>query len=152
MRSRRIALLLFFPLCLFAHKVNLFGELSGDTLYLNGYFAGGGACKECKVLIRDKESNLILEEKLDQKGEATLHVPILPALFVELDASLGHKTVLQIKNSVVVTSTRVLEEKEAEPKTHYHAKPEGFEWYRLLSGFALSGGIFGAIMLLKRRR
>ncbi|MDX4062264.1 hypothetical protein ABE179_08740 [Aliarcobacter skirrowii] len=63
----RFFLILFLPIFLFAHKVNLFLDLKDDNLYINSYFGNAKPCKSCKFKI--ESDGLVFESRLDENGE-----------------------------------------------------------------------------------
>ena len=84
----KFLLILFLPILLFAHKVNLFLDLKDDNLYIKSYFANAKACVNCKFKIESNEK-LLFEGILDEKGEYNYKTSIND-LKVIVDAGNGH--------------------------------------------------------------
>lgn len=146
---RSLSLIVLLCASLFAHKVNLFGELSGDSLYLNGYFAGGGACRACEIIVRDGKGEILLQDKLDDSGELNAVIPGTASVDIEMDAFLGHKAVIHLENSTVSRQETQMHNESVNLPVQ---KPEELEWEKVLYGFLFLFGIFGVIWLGKRRQ
>jgi nickel transport protein len=82
--------LVFFNVPALAHKVTIFAWVEGDTVYTQSKFSGGGKAKGATVVVYDKEGNLLLEGKTDEKGEFSFKVPKKTDLKVALKTSMGH--------------------------------------------------------------
>ena len=91
----RFFLILFLPIFLFAHKVNLFLDLKDDNLYINSYFANAKPCMNCKFKIESNEK-VVFEDILDEKGEYNYKTS-LNDLKVIVDAGSGHTVSKKIK-------------------------------------------------------
>ena len=115
----RFFLILFLPIFLFAHKVNLFLDLKDNNLYINSYFANAKPCMNCKFKIESNEK-LVFEDILDEKGEYNYKTS-LNDLKVIVDAGSGHTVSKKIK----------LQEQKNEEKT-VQAEKIDKEIYKLL--------------------
>ena len=91
----RFFLILFLPIFLFAHKVNLFLDLKDNNLYINSYFANAKPCMNCKFKIESNEK-VVFEDILDEKGEYNYKTS-LNDLKVIVDAGSGHNVSKKIK-------------------------------------------------------
>jgi len=87
-----LILLLLMPASVaFAHKVNIFAYVEGDTIYTESYFPDGTKVKDGIVEVYDSQGNKLLEGKTDEKGEFNFKPPKKDDLKIVLIASLGHK-------------------------------------------------------------
>jgi len=76
----------------FAHGVNLFCYLEGDTLHGEGYFSGGSPAKNSRVEIYDIETNkLVTITTTDNEGKFSLILKEIKNLKIILLAGMGHK-------------------------------------------------------------
>lgn len=74
----------------YAHKVNIFAWLEGDTVFTESKFSGGKMVKNGKVFVYDEDKNLLLEGVTNDVGEFSFKIPKKTALVIELDATMGH--------------------------------------------------------------
>ncbi|SHJ32587.1 nickel transport protein [Desulfatibacillum alkenivorans DSM 16219] len=74
----------------YAHKVNIFAWLEGDTVFTESKFSGGKMVKNGKVFVYDEDKNLLLEGVTNDAGEFSFKIPKKTALVIELDATMGH--------------------------------------------------------------
>ncbi len=87
-----LTLLLLMPASVaFAHKVNIFAYVEGDTIYTESYFPDGKKIKDGIVEVYDSRGIKLLEGKSDEKGEFNFKPPKKDDLEIVLIASLGHK-------------------------------------------------------------
>lgn len=80
---------------LFAHRVNLFTDYDGKSLYISSYFANGDPCVNCDVKIFSQEK-LLKQSRTNKQGELNIYLD-KQTIRVELDASMGHKVIKNIK-------------------------------------------------------
>lgn len=83
-------LIVFLPIFLFAHKVNLFLDLENGNLFINSYYSNGKACVNCNFKIEDESGKLIFEDILNKEGEYNYKTD-LEKLKVTIDAGAGHQ-------------------------------------------------------------
>ena len=87
-----LTLLLLMPASVvFAHKVNIFAYVEGDTVYTESYFPDGTKVKDGIVEVYDSQGIKLLEGKSDEKGEFDFKPPKKDDLEIVLIASMGHK-------------------------------------------------------------
>ncbi|MBW2091815.1 MAG: hypothetical protein JRI34_06780, partial [Deltaproteobacteria bacterium] len=89
-----IALALIFLLVTstaFAHKVNIFAWIEGDTVYTESYFSGKKKVKNGRVEVFGPDGKKLLEGQTNEKGEFSFKVPQKTDLRIVLTASAGHK-------------------------------------------------------------
>ncbi|AXK49721.1 hypothetical protein CRU87_03515 [Aliarcobacter trophiarum LMG 25534] len=112
----RFIIILFLPIFLSAHKVNLFLDLKDENLYINSYFANAKPCINCKFKIEvEKEPDF--EDILDKNGEYNYKIS-KNDLKVTIDAGSGHLVSKEIKTSTLIEkdqeNSRVKNSKELE--------------------------------------
>ncbi len=91
-----VVLLLMWTAPCFAHKVNLFAYVEGETVYVESYFPDGRAVANGKIEVFDTDKTLLLEGHTDSEGLFHFFIPKYDNLNIVLDASMGHKTTYQI--------------------------------------------------------
>lgn len=74
----------------YAHKVNVFAWVEGDTVYTQSKFSGGKPAQKGKVYVYDDKKNLLLEGVTSEQGEFSFKIPGKTALHISLDATMGH--------------------------------------------------------------
>jgi nickel transport protein len=78
------------PLAL-AHKVNVFAWVEGDTVHVEGYFAGNKKAQDSLVEVFDSTGKKLLDGRTDQQGEFAFKIPKITDLKIVLTASMGHR-------------------------------------------------------------
>lgn len=77
----------------YAHKVQMFTHVEGDTVYLEGYFPDGKKTINSEVVVFDNKSGEeLFRGKTDNEGKLSFKTPKKTDLKIALNASLGHKT------------------------------------------------------------
>jgi len=84
-------LLLMTASFVFAHKVNIFAYVEGDTVYTESYFSDGTKVKDGVVQVYDSQGTKLLEGKTDENGEFNFKPLKKDDLKIVLLASMGHK-------------------------------------------------------------
>ena len=74
-----------------AHKVNVFAWVEGDTVFVEGYFPGGKKSQESLVEVFNPAGTKLLEGRTNKKGEFSFKTPERTDLKIVLTASMGHK-------------------------------------------------------------
>jgi len=154
-------LILFLPLFLFAHKVNLLLDFEEDNLYINSYFANAKPCINCKFKI-EADNILVFEGNLDNKGEYKYKTD-LKDIKVTIDAGAGHivsKNITRdkniehsIKNSSNTTEFNKLQEENLALKHEIKLLKEQldyFEIFKIFFGLLLIAIIFFFIKRIKK--
>lgn len=72
-----------------AHKVNLFISSDRNNIDIYSYFATGTACKNCTLIIKNKDKVLV-HDKLNNRGKYQYESKF-KTLKVIVDASSGHR-------------------------------------------------------------
>lgn len=103
-------LLLSAPAC-FAHKVNIFAYVEGDTVYTESYFPDGKKVEGGKIEVYDSQENKLLEGVTDRKGQFNFKSPKKDNLKIVLIASMGHK------NSYTLSKNELLKIQRSEVRT-----------------------------------
>ncbi len=75
----------------FAHKVNIFGYVDGDTIFTESYFNDGRKCVDSKIEVFDSAGNKLLEGITNKTGEFSFKIPMKTDLKLVLTASMGHR-------------------------------------------------------------
>jgi nickel transport protein len=73
------------------HKVNVFAWVEGDTVHVEGYFAGNKKAQDSLVEVFDRTGEKLLDGRTDQQGEFSFKIPKKTDLKIVLTASMGHK-------------------------------------------------------------
>lgn len=104
MEKRLIAtplLALIFLLCTchsaFAHKVNVFAYVEGETVFTESYFPDGKAVENGVIEVFDQKNTKLLEGKTDDKGLFNFPLPKKEDLTIVINASMGHKNSYLLK-------------------------------------------------------
>ena len=74
-----------------AHKVNVFAWVEGDTVHVEGYFAGNKRAQDSLVEVFDSTGEKLLDGRTDQQGEFSFKIPKITDLKIVLTASMGHR-------------------------------------------------------------
>lgn len=79
----------------FAHKVNVFAFVQGNSLFVEGYFSGKSRARDCLVTVFDSSGTKILEGRTDSQGTCVFDLgaisPDIRSVMVSLEAEMGHK-------------------------------------------------------------
>ena len=104
------------------HKVNVFAWVEGDTVHVEGYFAGNKKAQDSLVEVFDSTGKKLLDGRTDQQGEFSFKIPKKTDLKIVLTASMGHK------NDFVIPLSE-LGEVSPEPtvESEVRTKPEAYE-------------------------
>jgi nickel transport protein len=74
-----------------AHKVNVFAWVEGDTVFVEGYFPGGKKSQDSLVEVFNPAGTKLLEGRTNEKGQFSFKIPQRTNLKIVLTASMGHK-------------------------------------------------------------
>lgn len=80
-----------------AHKVNLFAYVEGGTVYTESYFADGKQVMGGKIEVLDAGGNHLLSGTTDAQGLFSFPLAKKEDLTIVLDAAMGHKNSLILK-------------------------------------------------------
>jgi len=109
-------LLLMTASVVFAHKVNIFAYVEGDTVYTESYFSDGTKVKEGVVQVYDSQGTKLLEGKTDENGEFNFKPPRKNDLKIVLLASMGHKNTYTLSVDELLDIIVAEKPQKAEPK------------------------------------
>ncbi len=169
-------LFLLIPALLNAHKLNIFAYYENGKINIESFFSDGTPCKNCNVKILDNNKNLIFSGKLNEKGEITVNKKLTGNVLIKVNASMGHESSFNLKigndkkekenssNKIIKISEKnenllpeirkiVREEleKQLKPIILQLAKIEGNRTEKIVAGIGYILGIFGLLMLFKRK-
>ncbi|MDQ1239166.1 MAG: nickel transport protein [Thermodesulfobacteriota bacterium] len=89
----------------FAHKVNVFAYVEGESIMVDGYFSGRVKAQNCLIRVFDGSGNKLLEGKTDTKGLYSFTIKDLPfshgGLKIVLEAEMGHRAEYSIGESEI---------------------------------------------------
>jgi len=75
----------------FAHKVNVFAWVEGNTVFTESKFSGGKVVKGGRIEVLDADGTLLLEGATDDSGAFSFKTPRIADLTVVLEAGTGHR-------------------------------------------------------------
>ncbi len=75
-----------------AHKVNMFANVEGNRVVVEGYFADGKKAKEATIQVFAPDGTKLVQGKADAEGIFTFDVPQITDLRISLYAGMGHRT------------------------------------------------------------
>jgi nickel transport protein len=75
----------------FAHRVNVFAWVDGDTIYVESKFAGGRSVKSGKIVVTDPQGVELLSGLTNDEGEFSFKIPERTDLKIVLHAGQGHR-------------------------------------------------------------
>lgn len=82
---------LLFSGSVLAHKVNMFANVEGDRVVVEGYFADGKKAKDATIQVFAPDGTKLLQGKADGEGIFSFDVPQVTDLRISLYAGLGHR-------------------------------------------------------------
>ena len=130
----------------FAHKVNIFACVEGDTVHTESYFPDGRVVHNGTVSVYDSEDSLILKGVTDEEGLFSFPVPKGNDLTIVLDASMGHRATYRL-------SAEELGGKETAAAHGEHQRPkERVPVEKILCGIGYIMGIMGLSMYFYEKR
>ncbi|UCB44688.1 MAG: hypothetical protein JSV25_10765 [Spirochaetota bacterium] len=90
-------LLFFFSSSIgFAHKVNIFAWVDGDTIYTESYFQNGDFVRNGKIEVLNSSGEVVHSGVTDENGKHQFRIPQIDTLTMALDASIGHRSTFEI--------------------------------------------------------
>jgi nickel transport protein len=121
-----------------AHKINLFISEQNGTLDIYSYFANGGACKNCQLIIKNGDS-IVLDDTLNSEGKYQYNSPY-KNIEVIVDATGGHRA------SEIVELENI---KKEDLKTHIEQE-KNKEYINIFIGLILILVIFFILKKIKK--
>jgi len=124
----------------FAHKVNIFAYVEGDTVYTESYFPDGKKVGGGIIEVYDSKGKKILEGITNAEGQFNFKPAKKDDLKIVLNASMGHRNSYTLSRDEL----RGLRKRE---------KPEEVSPREIISGIGYIFGIAGiALFFLSKRR
>jgi nickel transport protein len=74
-----------------AHRVNVFAWVEGDTIHVESKFSGGKKVKDGKIVVMDFQGVELLSGRTDDQGKFSFKVPKRTDLRIVLIAGKGHQ-------------------------------------------------------------
>lgn len=74
-----------------AHRVNVFAWVEGDTVHVEGKFSGGKEVHEGTVTVTDPEGAVLLKGTMEEGKEFVFAAPRKTDLTIVLNAGMGHR-------------------------------------------------------------
>jgi nickel transport protein len=75
----------------FAHRVNVFAWVEGDTVFVESKFAAGRKVNGGKIIVTDSKGVELLTGKTNDQGEFSFKIPQKTELKIILEAGMGHR-------------------------------------------------------------
>lgn len=79
------------PRTAWAHKVNVFAYVEGDTVVTQSYFSDGRKCRDSLIEVFNKKGEKLIEGTTDEEGVFSFRIPESTDLLIRLTASMGHQ-------------------------------------------------------------
>ncbi len=81
----------FVPRTAWAHKVNVFAYVEGDTVITQSYFSDGRKCRDSLIEVFNGDGEKLIEGTTDEEGVFSFRIPENTDLLIRLTASMGHQ-------------------------------------------------------------
>lgn len=94
-----LALLFVFTVPAHAHKVNLFANVEGDRISVEGYFNDGKRAQNSNVTVFGPDGAKLVEGKTDDNGMFSFVIPQRTDLRISLYAGMGHRAEYTVQAS-----------------------------------------------------
>lgn len=99
-----ILILLFSHPPAWAHRVNIFAWVQGDTIHTESRFSGGRMAKGADVEVYDEAGNRLVIGKTDASGGFSFKIPKIETLKVALVAGTGHRNSWTIPKAEILAA------------------------------------------------
>lgn len=86
-----VCVMLLGPSTAWAHNVNVFAYVDGDTVATESYFYDGRKCRDSTIEVFDGRGKKLLEGTTDTEGRFSFRAPVRGDLLIRLTASMGHR-------------------------------------------------------------
>lgn len=155
MRNVKCKMLLVFMFCLFlqmmphsafAHKVNVFAYVEGDTVYTESYFPDGRKVTDGVIKVYNTKGKMLLEGTTDKNGQFSFKIPTRDDLKIVLEASLGHR------NTYTLSASEMPDTIEKTQSPSLPKQDEKLPLKDIISGIGYIFGITGIIMFFLNRK
>jgi nickel transport protein len=124
----------------YAHKVNIFAYVEGDTIYTESYFPDGRRVEGGRIEVYDSLGNMLLEGRTNRDGQFNFKPPKIDDLKIVLVASMGHKASYTLSKDELKSGSRKMEE------------DKGVSFFEIIAGIGYIFGIFGVILYFMSRK
>ena len=101
--------MVFFQAKAWAHQVNVFAWVEGETIHVQGKFARGKKIKGGKIAVSDLQGSKLVSGLTDDQGRFSFQIPKRTDLKIVLDAGQGHRGEWTVHASEMKKSTREVE-------------------------------------------
>ena len=135
----------------FAHKVNIFAWVEGDTVHTESYFPDGRAVQNGRVSVYDSQDSLLLEGVTDQEGFFSFPLPGENDLSIVLDASMGHRATYHLSAEELSGMESDTPHIEPALQSSQHSR-ERIQVGKILCGIGYILGIMGLSMYFYEKR
>ena len=138
-----------------AHKVNVFAWVEGDTVFVEGYFPGGKKSQDSLVEVFNPAGTKLLEGRTNEKGEFSFKIPERTDLKIVLTSSMGHKNDFIVPASDfggVESSPSIPAQSFAESAKHSSAHPSDLSQLEGMIDRALDRKLAPVIKLIRDTR
>lgn len=99
----------------FAHRVNVFAWVEGDTVFVESKFAAGRRVNGGKIIVTDSRGTQLLTGITNDQGEFSFKIPQKTELKIILEAGMGHRAEWTIPKSEMEAVSPVAEILPAKP-------------------------------------
>lgn len=125
MRDIRILLMIFVltPLA-FAHRVNIFAQVEGDSIVGQCYYSDGAPIRNQKIEVRGMTGEKLLELQTDSTGRFRFAPPVREDLRITLYAGMGHRAETIVKSADLPMVKKPQIEKRKIPAKGVEAVPK----------------------------
>jgi len=107
-----------------AHKVSIYGYAEGGTVYTESYFAGGGQCIECTVLVKDVATGEdLFSGRTDKDGHFDFENRWTNVLELIVDAGGGHRGTYILSEELKNSNTNLQKEDALESPEEKASQP-----------------------------
>lgn len=94
-----VMLVLLTASLVWAHKVNVFAYVEGETVYTESYFPDGRPVTGGKIEVLDNTKQKLLEGTTDEQGLFSFPLTTKGDLTIVINATMGHKNSYLLKES-----------------------------------------------------
>jgi nickel transport protein len=94
-----LAIIIFFSLPVFAHRIVLYAYVEGDKIIAEGGFGDGSPAKNAEITVHNKAGKLLAEGKTDKNGVCEIQIPAKTDLELKMRAGMGHQAEYSISES-----------------------------------------------------
>ncbi|MGA1862493.1 hypothetical protein OWM07_06380 [Deferribacter thermophilus] len=158
-----LVLFLLFSHISYAHKLNVFAYLEDGKIVISSYFVDGNPCKNCTISIY-KDEKVVFQSITDKNGELITENSWGLPLKIVSNESLGHKGEFLLSNEEIndknisnnqnqknIDSKKVSFSKGFVEEIVKKEIEKALKPYKIYIGIATLFGLFGILMVFKKR-